>query len=87
MLTTVLTAIDEIDLWIRDNRKQYAAELSPKIGLPADIIERSVNRAELGARRVDASVLAEQQKIADVFTRLKLIPKAINVFDAEWKTE
>ena len=87
VLTTVLAAIDEIDVWIRDNRKQYAAELSPKIGLPADIIERSVNRAELGARRVDAAVLAEQQKIADVFTRLKLIPKAINVFDAEWKTE
>lgn len=87
VLTTVLTAIDEIDAWIRDNRKQYAAELSPKIGLPADIIERSVNRAELGARRVDSAVLAEQQKIADVFTRLKLIPKAINVFDAEWKTE
>jgi sulfonate transport system substrate-binding protein len=87
VLATVLTAVDEIDAWIRDNRKQYAAELSPKIGLPAEIIERSVDRAELGAGRVDAAVLSEQQKIADVFTRLKLIPKSINVFDAEWKTD
>ena len=87
VLQEVLAAIDEIDGWIKVNQKQYAAELSPKIGLPADVIERSVGRAEFGARRVDAATLVEQQKIADTFTRLQLIPKSLAVKDAAWKAE
>jgi sulfonate transport system substrate-binding protein len=82
----VLTAVDEIDAWIRDNRKEYVVELSPKIGLPSDVIERSITRAELGAKKVDGAILSEQQKIADVFARLRLIPKPIDVSDAAWKT-
>lgn len=86
VLETVLTAVDEIDAWIRDNRKEYVVELSPKIGLPSDVIERSITRAELGAKKVDGAILSEQQKIADVFARLRLIPKPIDVSDAAWKT-
>jgi sulfonate transport system substrate-binding protein len=87
VLESVLSAIDEIDAWIKSNQKQYAAELSPKIGLPVDVIERSTGRAEFGARRVDAATLVEQQKIADTFTRLQLIPKSLVVKDAAWKAE
>ena len=85
VLKAVLAAIDEIDVWIRDNRKQYAIELAPKVGLPPEVIERSVNRAEIGARPIDPATLEAQQKIADVFTKLKLIPKSLNVADAAWK--
>lgn len=85
ILKAVLAAIDEIDGWIRDNRKQYATELAPKVGLPAEVIERAVNRAELGARPIDAATLEGQQKIADVFADLKLIPKPLRVVDAAWK--
>jgi sulfonate transport system substrate-binding protein len=85
VLQTVLAAIDEIDVWIRDNRKQYAIELGPKVGLPAEVIERGVNRAEIGARPIDAATLEGQQKIADVFADLKLIPKPLRVIDAAWK--
>jgi sulfonate transport system substrate-binding protein len=85
VLKSVLEANDEIDGWIKDNRKQYATELAPKIGLPADVIERSVNRSEIGARPIDAATLEGQQKIADTFTKLKLIPKSLKVDDAAWK--
>jgi sulfonate transport system substrate-binding protein len=85
VLKTVLSAIDEIDGWIKDNRKQFAAELAPKIGLPADVIERSVNRSNLGASPIDAATLEGQQKIADAFAKLKLIPKPLNVTDAAWQ--
>jgi sulfonate transport system substrate-binding protein len=85
VLKAVLSAIDEIDGWIKDNRKQFATELAPKIGLPADVIERSVNRSNLGAGPIDVATLEGQQKIADAFAKLKLIPKPLNVADAAWK--
>jgi sulfonate transport system substrate-binding protein len=85
ILKAVLEAVDEIDVWIRDNRKQYAIELAPKVGLPVEVIERSVGRAEIGAHPIDAAALAGQQKIADTFTDLKLIPKPLKVTDAAWK--
>jgi sulfonate transport system substrate-binding protein len=85
VLKAVLAAIDEIDDWIRDNRKQYSVELAPKVGLPPEVIERAVNRAETGARPIDAATLEGQQKIADVFANLKLIPKPLRVVDAAWK--
>lgn len=85
VLKAVLAAVDEIDDWIRDNRKQYSVELAPKVGLPPEVIERAVNRAEIGARPIDAATLEGQQKIADVFANLKLIPKPLRVVDAAWK--
>jgi len=85
VLKAVLAAIDEIDVWIRDNRKQYAIELAPKVGLPVEVIERSVGRAEIGAHPINAATLEGQQKIADAFADLKLIPKPLKVTDAAWK--
>ena len=85
VLKAVLAAIDEIDVWIRDNRKQYAVELAPKVGRPVEVIERSVGRAEIGAHPINAATLEGQQKIADAFADLKLIPKPLKVTDAAWK--
>ncbi|GGC53197.1 sulfonate ABC transporter substrate-binding protein [Chelatococcus reniformis] len=85
VLKAVLAAIDEIDGWIKNNRKQYAIEMSAKTGLPAEVVERGINRANLGARPVTPEILEGQQKIADAFAKLKLIPKPVNVADAAWK--
>ena len=87
VVKAVLSATNEIDGWVRDNRKQYAIELAPKIGLTADVIERWVDRSNLGARPIDAATLKNQQKIADTFAKLKLIPKPLNVADVAWKIE
>lgn len=85
VLKAVLAAIDEIDTWIKDNRDQFATELAPKVGLPADVLKRSVNRSEPGARPIDPATLEGQQKVADAFAALKLIPAPLNVTDAAWK--
>jgi sulfonate transport system substrate-binding protein len=36
-------------------------------------------------RPLSDAVIAEQQKIADTFLQLKLIPKAVSVKEAAWK--
>jgi len=85
VLKAVLAGVEEIDVWIRDNRKQYAIELAPKVGLPVEVIERGVTRAELGAHPIDAATIEGQQKVADAFADLNLIPKRLKVTDAVWK--
>jgi sulfonate transport system substrate-binding protein len=45
-------------------------------------LELALSRGGYGIKPVTDSVLAEQQKIADAFYDLKLIPKHINVRDA-----
>ena len=70
---------------IRANTKEAAAQLAPIQGLDADVIEVGLKRYEHIFKPVDAPVLQEQQRIADTFFELKLIPKKINVSDAVLK--
>jgi sulfonate transport system substrate-binding protein len=82
----IIEAIQEelvkVDQWGGSNQKEVAAILSQQIGLSADIVELAASRFSYGVQPVSAAVLAEQQKIADVFAGLKLIPKKINVKEA-----
>ncbi|MFJ3045735.1 sulfonate ABC transporter substrate-binding protein [Herbaspirillum chlorophenolicum] len=71
--------------WVRANTAQAAAQLAPIQGLDADIIETGLKRYAHIYKPIDAGVLAEQQKIADAFFELKLIPKPLKVSDAVLK--
>ncbi len=82
VLQAAVSSVDEIESWVKANQTQYVKELSPQIGIPPDVVARWVARDRFGARPIDAPTLAEQQKIADTFTRLKLIPKSLDVRDA-----
>ncbi|AOY00748.1 sulfonate ABC transporter substrate-binding protein [Jeongeupia sp. USM3] len=68
--------------WLQDNRGQAAAIIAPQQGLPADVVELALSRYRYGVTPLTAQVAAEQQKLADVFYELKLIPKPIRVRDA-----
>lgn len=68
--------------WLKANVRQAAALIAPLQGLPADVVELSLRRYEFKVQPVPASVIADQQKLADTFFELKLIPRAIAVRDA-----
>lgn len=70
--------------WLKANIKQAAAIIAPLQGLDADIVEVNLRRYQYGVVPVSDAVLAEQQKVADAFFDLKLIPKAIVVREAAW---
>jgi sulfonate transport system substrate-binding protein len=74
-----LTAVDE---WAKTNLKEAAAALQPQIGLDQATLELALSRGGYGVTPVSDAVLAEQQRIADAFYDLKLIPKHINIRDA-----
>ncbi|MFZ1180651.1 MAG: sulfonate ABC transporter substrate-binding protein [Herbaspirillum sp.] len=81
----LLEEISKEGRWIRANIKNAAAQLAPIQGLDADVIEIGLKRYEHIFKPVDAQVLEEQQRIADAFFELKLIPKKLNVKDAVLK--
>lgn len=81
----LLEEIDKIDQWGKKNPKDVAAFLAPQIGIELPVIETSTDRFGYGVQPVTQSILAEQQRIADAFLALKLIPKEIRVSDAQWR--
>jgi sulfonate transport system substrate-binding protein len=68
--------------WLKANVKQAAAIVAPLQGLDVGIVELALTRYEFNVKPVTEAIAAEQQKIADTFHALKLIPKPIRVVDA-----
>lgn len=68
--------------WLKANVKAAAAVIAPLQGLAPEVVEKSITRYQFGVKPLTAAVAAEQQKIADTFHALGLIPKPIRVADA-----
>ncbi|RZI91282.1 MAG: sulfonate ABC transporter substrate-binding protein [Variovorax sp.] len=82
VLAIVTEEINRVDQWASANRGAFATELSTLWGIPKPVVDVSVGRSRYGTGAITRAILAEQQKIADTFFELKLIPKKINVLDA-----
>ncbi|WP_137922360.1 sulfonate ABC transporter substrate-binding protein [Hydrogenophaga sp. 2FB] len=72
----------EQGIWLKKNLRQAAELIAPLQGLPVDVVELALQRYEFNVKPITATVAADQQKIADTFFDLKLIPKAIKVHEA-----
>lgn len=83
-LKFVLAQANSESLWIGRHQKEAAQILASQTGLPVEITERSVSHYSYGIALLDANVVSSQQRIADTFFRLKLIPKQIDVASAVW---
>ena len=67
---------------LKGNIKAAAAVIAPLQGLATEIVEKALTRYQFGVKPLTPAVAAEQQKIADTFHGLGLIPNAIRVADA-----
>ncbi|XHS78760.1 sulfonate ABC transporter substrate-binding protein [Burkholderiaceae bacterium UC74_6] len=68
--------------WIKKNITQAAAAIAPLQGLEPEVVERALQRYQFGVKPLSTSVAAEQQKIADAFLGLGLIPRPLRIADA-----
>ena len=84
-IDVVLNELKAVDDWVKADPKAAAEQLSPPIGIPAPILEAALKRQAFGIKPLDDAVIAEQQKIADAFLALGLLPKAIKVQDIVWR--
>ncbi|MBB5609230.1 MULTISPECIES: sulfonate ABC transporter substrate-binding protein [unclassified Janthinobacterium] len=82
ILRIVLDEIAKVDDWGRNNPDEVATVLSAQTGLSRDVVALAASRYAYGVKPVSVDVIASQQKVADAFSSLKLIPKPIVVKDA-----
>lgn len=76
-----ISQIAELDAWANGNTDAVAEQLSASVGIPADVLKVALKRQTYGVQALSADVIAQQQKIADAFLALGLIPKAISISD------
>jgi sulfonate transport system substrate-binding protein len=81
ILDAILASLREVDDWAKTDIHAVAEQLSPSVGLPAPVLEVALKRQAYGIQPIDAQVIVEQQKLADTFFALGLIPKAVTVSD------
>lgn len=82
LLSVLLQELQAAGLFVANQPVEAACLLSEKIGTDASALTVAFNRLTHGARLLSKQVIGEQQKIADHFHSLGLLPKSISVHEA-----
>ena len=86
IVAIVLDELAKVDAWGKTHLADVAAILARQTGLDVPVVELAASRYSYGVSPLSPAVVAQQQAIADTFTRLKLIPTSIAVKDAQLAT-
>ena len=81
----VLAELSAVDDWARGDIHAVAEQIAPAVGLSVPVVEVALKRQSYGIKPINDAVIADQQKIADSFLALGLLPKLITVSDAQRK--
>jgi sulfonate transport system substrate-binding protein len=85
-LDALFGALSEADAWVQANRSETAHFLSAASGLPLATTLRFLERRTAGpVTRLTPADVADQQRVADAFAQLGLIPHAVRVADVVWQ--
>ncbi|MEB0208766.1 sulfonate ABC transporter substrate-binding protein [Pseudomonas sp. CCC3.1] len=84
VIETLIDEVRNVGEWAKAHPQEVTQQVAPLLGLPADITETSVKRQGYGAQFLTPEVVNAQQKIADSFYQLKLIPKPLVIKDVIW---
>ncbi len=79
----MIEEVAKVDEWGRANPAEVTAILSQQTALEPAVVALAAGRYSYGVKALTPEVFAEQQRIADMFTSLKLIPKSIVVKNAQ----
>lgn len=84
-IAVILSEITAVNDFAAKNPRVIAETLSPKYGLPVEVLEAVERRRQHGLQPIDRRVIAGQQRIADAFYREKLLPKKLKIEEAVWR--
>ncbi|MGE8504134.1 MAG: sulfonate ABC transporter substrate-binding protein [Pseudomonas sp.] len=84
VIGTLVEEIRGVGEWVKGNLDEATSQVAPLIGLSPEITRQAVERQGYGAQFITPEVVKAQQKIADTFTELKLIPKKLTIKDVIW---
>jgi sulfonate transport system substrate-binding protein len=77
----VLAQLSEVDDWAKGDIHAVAEQLAPSIGLSVPVVEVALKRQSYGIKPLTDAVIADQQRVADTFLALGLLPKPIKISD------
>jgi sulfonate transport system substrate-binding protein len=86
VLRVINTQIDITDHWAEQHQDEATKLLATSMGLSQPVIARAVSRMGYGVRPLTPDVVADQQRIADTFFNLHLIPQKLDVASAVWSS-
>ncbi len=86
VLRTLNAQVDATDRWAEQNQDEAARLLAASMGLILPVVARAVARMGYGVRPLSPEVVDDQQKIADTFFKLRLIPQKLDVASAVWSS-
>jgi sulfonate transport system substrate-binding protein len=86
VVDALLAAISEADAWVHANQAQTAALLATASGLALAATLRFVERRSAGpVQHLSAADIADQQRVADAFANLELIPRPLRIAEVVWQ--
>jgi sulfonate transport system substrate-binding protein len=87
LVRAVLDEIAVVDAWAPTHQHEIAELLAVQTGLPPSVLEVALSHLSYGVGPLDDPVIANQQRIADAFREIGLLPKPITVRDAVWSPQ
>lgn len=84
VIQILVEEISRIGDWTQANAQAAAEQVAPLLGLSQQITQTALQRQGYGTRLIAPEVVVAQQKIADTFYDLKLIPKKLTISDVIW---
>lgn len=87
LVRLVLEEIDNTGQWAEKNRSEVVKLTIPHLKIDEDILTTMVERRTYGLRPITPVIMENQQRIADLFAKEKVIPKPINIKEAMLTSE
>ncbi|MEH7122648.1 aliphatic sulfonate ABC transporter substrate-binding protein [Bacillus sp. JJ1773] len=79
LVSVILEAIDESDEWANSNKPEVVTLVSKMLGIEEEIIDRATARRNYNAEKINQEIIDAQQKQAEVYHEIGLIPEKIDV--------
>ena len=82
LLRTFFTQLQDTNNWANAHPDEVAALLAPQLGIDPTILKTATERRNYSATAITDAIVAEQQKLADTFVSLGVLPRSVQVADA-----
>lgn len=83
----ILEELQKIDEWAAAQPTEVAKLLSPALGIDVPTLEEVARRRPYGVQPITDEVITYQQKVADTFLDLKLLPKQVKISEVAQVTK
>jgi sulfonate transport system substrate-binding protein len=86
-IKAILEELQKVDEWAATQPTEVAKLLSPELGIDVPTLEEISRRRPYGVQQITGEVVTYQQKVADTFLDLKLLPKPIKISEVAQVTK